>query len=128
MDRQGRVVQGNQNTKTEGSNKESEQNQSKPNEQVKPSETTTEEISQIGDPETLKTGPVNEGKTNTTGLSDEIKAYLHPLHEEWKHGMEIDHKNKLAKKIRKVYCELSSLRRIQMTFATFALVSYFYEC
>ena len=125
MERQGRAVSGNEDNKAQEPEERSERvEKGEHDKPAKGSEKTEGDRQPIVDPESLhntNTDPINEEKsegTNTTGLSDEIKAHLHPMHEEWKHGMEIDHENRLAKEIRKVYCELSSVRRIQtMTMA-----------
>ncbi len=62
-------------------------------------------------------GPSDED-SGIADLTDDEKRLLIPLHEEFKQGLEIEHENKLAKEIRAVYCELSSLKRIQtMTMA-----------
>ncbi len=46
-------------------------------------------------------------------LSNEVLRILTPLHEEFKICLEIDHENALAKGERKIYCELSVLKRMQ---------------
>ena len=46
-------------------------------------------------------------------ITDFIKQYVHPLHEQFKEGLQVEHENKLAEESRKIYCELLKVKRNQ---------------
>ena len=46
-------------------------------------------------------------------MSEFSKRYLHPIHEQYKVGLQVDHENKLARESRQLYCEITTLKKNQ---------------
>ena len=46
-------------------------------------------------------------------VTEFANQYLHPFHEQYKQGMQVDHENKLAAESRQIYCELTNLKKNQ---------------
>ena len=93
----------------------SEDNSGRQSRELHTEETTTEPVNhqQATARNVTAHKPTQRSTANIANLEDEVKRILHPLHEEWKEGIEIAHETKLADEIRQVYCELSNIRRLQ---------------
>ncbi|KAK4006532.1 hypothetical protein OUZ56_011686 [Daphnia magna] len=50
---------------------------------------------------------------NIEEFSDKVKFEISKMHEQYKINIETEHKNKLAKQIRDVYCQLSTIKKPQ---------------
>ena len=93
----------------------SEDNSGRQSRELHTEETTTETVNhqQATARNVTAHKPTQRSTANIANLEDEVKRILHPLHEDWKEGIEIAHETKLADEIRQVYCELSNIRRLQ---------------
>ena len=46
-------------------------------------------------------------------MSEFNKQFVHPLHEQFKQGLQVDHENKLAAESRQLYCEIAAIKKAQ---------------
>ena len=46
-------------------------------------------------------------------ISEFNKQFIHPLHEQFKQGLQVDHENKLAAESRQLYCEIAAIKKAQ---------------
>ena len=46
-------------------------------------------------------------------ISEFNKQFIHPLHEQFKQGLQVDHENKLAAESRQLYCEIAPIKKAQ---------------